>query len=77
MGDVLALLACAVLVMAGGVAVALIARSGRRGNAEVRRNAPRRLREQIRLADERIRQIDNALSEEDLDSLEQQRNEEI
>ena len=75
MADVLALLAAAVLVMAGGVAVALIARSGRRRNAQIRRDAPRRLREDLRQADDYIREINDALSEDDLDSLKEKRNE--
>jgi len=75
MADVLALLAAAVLVMAGGVTVALIARSGRRRNAQIRRDAPRRLREDLRQADDYIREINDALSEGDLDGLEEKRNE--
>ena len=56
MGDVLALLAAAVLVLAGGVAVALTVRAGRRRTAQIRRDRPRRLRADIKATDALIRQ---------------------
>lgn len=76
MADVLILLAAAVLIMGGGVATALIARNGRRRQAQIRRDAPRRLRQDIRATGDYIKQINDALSEEDLDSLDRKRNEE-
>ena len=75
MADVLALLLAAVLVMVGGVTAVLVARSGRRRNEQIRRDAPRRLRAELRQADDYLQKINDALSEDDLDGLEEKRNE--
>lgn len=75
MADVLLLLLAAVLVMGGGVAVALTVRSGSRRNAQIRGDAPRRLRQDLRATDNYINRINEALSEEDLDSIDIRRNE--
>ena len=51
-------------------------RIGRRDlEPQIRRDAPRRLRADLRATDGWIARIDGVLSEGDLDSLEQQRNE--
>ncbi len=75
MADVLALLIVAVVVMAGASALSFIARVRRRRAAELRRDAPRRLREDLRDTDAYIKQVSKALSEDDLDSIESRRKE--
>lgn len=69
MTDVLILALGAVTVMAGSLALALIVRRGQRRKAELRRDAPRRLRDDLRAADAYIEQVSRTLSEDDLDSL--------
>lgn len=73
MADVLALLAVAVIVMGGGVALMAVTRTTRRRAAEARRDKPRRLSADLRDTDKYIDHVNNALSEDDLDSLENNR----
>lgn len=69
MADVLMLALGAVIVIVGSLAVALIVRRGQRRKAELRRDAPRRLRDDLRATDAYIEQVTRTLSEDDLDSL--------
>jgi hypothetical protein len=71
--DVLLLLAGAVIVMTGAGGLMLITRTARRRAALARRDAPGRLRQDLRDAGAWIEQIENALSEDDLDSIETKR----
>jgi hypothetical protein len=68
--DVLALLAAAVLLMGGAGVVALTVRASRRRAAAMRREVSRRLRDGLRDTEKYIEQVGKALSEDDLDSLE-------
>lgn len=76
MADVIILFAAALMVLGGGIMVAVIVRAGQRRNAQIRRDAPRRLRADLRATDDYIARIKDVLSEDDLDSLDRQRNEE-
>ena len=76
MTDVLLLFAAALIVIGGGGMVALTVRASRRKAAECRREAPRRLMNDLQETDDYIEQVGNALSEDDLDSLETQREKE-
>jgi hypothetical protein len=71
--DVVLLFIAAVLVLGGAAVIAAIVRAGRRGQALRERDRPRRLRADLRATDEYISRINDALSDDDLDSLERQR----
>jgi hypothetical protein len=68
--DVLELLAAAVLVMGGAVVLAAIKHAVRSKVARLRREAPRQLRKTLLDTDAYIEQVNDVLSEDDLDSLE-------
>lgn len=70
MADVLLLFLAALAVLGGGVALALVARAGRRRMALERRQRPGKLRAELDQIDQRIRRIDQATADADLDSLE-------
>ena len=72
MADVVLLFAAAVLVLGGAVVTAVIVRAGRRRRAFEERDRPRRLRADLRAADDYIRRVSEALSEDDLDSMERE-----
>lgn len=76
MADVVILFAAALMVLGGGIMVAVIVRAGQRRNAQIRRDAPRRLRADLRATDDYIARVNDVLDEDDLDSLDRQRNEE-
>lgn len=76
MADVLLLLVAAVIVIAGAGGLVLTVRASRRRAAQIRRDAPRRLMKDLRDTDGYIEQVGNALSQEDLDSLESKRKQE-
>jgi hypothetical protein len=71
MADVILLFAAALLVLGGAVAVAFIVRSGTRRQALARRGQPARLRDELSAIDDYIRQVSQATADEDLDRLEQ------
>ncbi len=77
MGDVLALLLVAFLTLAGLVALSLITRTTRRHAELFRRDTLRRLREDLRDTDEYIDKVRNALSQDDLDSIDDNRKQEF
>jgi hypothetical protein len=74
MADVVLLFVAAVLVLGGMTVTAVIVRAGRRSRALEERDRPRRLRADLRATDGYISRVNGALSEDDLDSLERQRN---
>ena len=76
MADAVLLFVAAVLVMGTSLGLAVIIGHGRRERARLRRDAPRQLRADLKATDDYIGRINDALSEEDLDSLDRQRNEE-
>lgn len=69
MADVIILFAAALMVLGGGIMVAVIVRAGRRRNAQIRRDAPHRLRADLRATDDYIARLKDTLDEDDLDSL--------
>jgi len=73
MTDVVLLFVAAVLVLGGGVVTAAVVRAGRRRRALEERGRPRRLRADLRATDDYIRRVNEALSEDDLDSMERKR----
>ena len=75
MTDVLLLFAAALLVLGGAVVTAIVVRAGWCGRALEERDRPRRLRADLRATDDYIGRVNEALSEDDLDSLDRQRNE--
>ena len=70
MADVLLLFLGALIVLGGGVAVAFTVRSGRRRQAVERRQRPARLRAELDQIDQRIRQVNQAATDAELDRLE-------
>jgi hypothetical protein len=70
MADVIILFAAALLVLGGTVALALTVRYGRRRRALEARGRPARLRAELDQIDERIRRVNQATSDADLDRLE-------
>lgn len=70
MGDVLLLFLAALIVIGGGVAVALTVRAGKRKRALDVRDRARRLRRELSEIDEYIRGLGQAASDDDLDRLE-------
>lgn len=73
MADVVILLACALIVLAGLGAVALIARSGHRRRVEAERDRPARLRRTLAETDDYIRRVRQATTDEQLDRLDDER----
>jgi hypothetical protein len=69
MADVLALLAGAVIVIAGIVAASAIARARRHAAIRERREAPFRLERELAAAERRLQQINDAQTAQDLDRL--------
>ena len=69
MADVLLLFAAALAVLGGGVAVALTVRSGRRKREMEYRERPGRLRAELDQIDQRIRRVNQAATDADLDRL--------
>ena len=70
MADVLLLFLAALLVLGGGTAVILISRAGRRKRALGRRDRPARLRAELNEIDQRIRRVNQAATDAELDRLE-------
>lgn len=70
MADVLILALGAVIVMAGSLAVALVVRAGKRGQALERQQRPARLRAELDQIDQRIRRVNQAATDAELDRLE-------
>ena len=71
MADVIILFAAALAVLGGAVAIALTVRSGRRRRELERRRRPARLRAELDQIDQRIRRVNQATADADLDRLEQ------
>lgn len=71
MADVLILFAAALLMLGGGFAAWLVARSGRRAREVSRASRPRALRDDLRRTDDYIREVGQALTDGDLDRLAQ------
>jgi len=68
--DVLLLFAAALCVLGGGAALVLIVRSGRRRRELERHQRPRRLQAELDEISQRIRRIDQAATDAELDRLE-------
>ena len=69
MADVLILAFGAVIVIAGSLALALIVRAGRREQALERRQRPVQLRAELDQIDQRIRRVNQAATDAELDRL--------
>lgn len=69
MADVLILALGAVIVMAGGLVLAVIVRTGKRNRALERRQRPARLRAELDQIDQRIRRVNQAATDAELDRL--------
>lgn len=73
MGDVLGLLAIAVLTLCAALAVAQMARTARRRRELAASEKPERLRREIAGIDDYIRRLDQAATDDDLNRLERER----
>ena len=73
MGDVLVLLAGAVLAAAAIMTAALMARTARRRSALARATRETRLKSEADYLDSYVRRLDQAAADADLDSLENER----
>jgi hypothetical protein len=71
MADVILLFCAALLALGGTAAMALTVRYGRRRQALERHARPARLRRELDEINERIRQVNQAATDADLDRLEQ------
>ena len=71
MADVILLFAAALFVLGGGVAVAVTIGAGRARRELERRRRPAMLRAELGQIDQRIRQVNQAATDADLDRLEQ------
>lgn len=73
MGDVIALLAAAVLALAAIVTAALMARAARRRKALAKASRPARLQAEADYLDRYVSRLDQATADADLDRLETER----
>ena len=71
MADALLLFLAALLVLGGGTALAVTVRWNRHRDALERRDRPARLRAELDQIDRRIRQVNQAATDAELDRLEQ------
>jgi hypothetical protein len=69
MADVLILFAAALIVMGGGFAVWLVARSGRKAREIRNANRPNALRNDLQRTDDYIREVGQVLTDSELDRL--------
>lgn len=69
MADVLILFTAAMLTLAGGIVLALTVRSGQRRRALEARRRPAMLRAELDRTNQRIRRIDQAATDAELDRL--------
>lgn len=76
MADVLILLAAAILTLGAGMAVALIARTGRRRHQLAARERPGRLQAELDRTNDYIRRLGQAATDDDINRLEREREKE-
>ena len=69
MADVLLLFLAAMAILGGVVALTLVTHAGRRRKALERRRRPARLRAELDQIDQRIRRVNQAATDADLDRL--------
>lgn len=72
MADVLILLAAAILTLGAGLAVTVIARTGRRRRQLAARERPARLQAELDRTNDYIRRLGQAATDDELDRLERE-----